>query len=122
MGTAATKEEEENVLGKSSVDGAGNVGTKAAEAASACHSVWEVEGGAQGVTGARLSAGVAQQARPQHWQCFDPQHLRAIGTVDVATPTDPAITPCQEVTAPIRMASRIVTVLERRVGIRFYER
>ena len=117
MGTAVTEEEEEIVIGKSFVEGAGNVSTKAAAAASACHSVWEVDGGAQGVTGARLSAGIAQQARPQHWLCFEPQHLRTRGTVEVALPADPAKTPCQEVTMPIRMASRIVTVLERRAGI-----
>ncbi len=121
MGTAATEEEEEIVTGKSSVEGAGNVSTKAAEAASACHSFGEVGGEVAGQSGARLSVGFTQHANLQHLACLEPQHLHTAGADDVPTPVEEAKTPCQDVTMPIRMARNTVAALERRVGIGVYQ-
>jgi hypothetical protein len=119
MGTAATEEEEEIEMGKSSVEGAGNASTKAAEAASACHSFGEVGGEVAGQSGARLSVGCVQQADAPQSACLEPQHLHMTGTVAVLAPPGEAKTPCQDVTMPIRMARSKVTTLESRVDIAF---
>jgi hypothetical protein len=102
---------------KSFGEGAVKVNTEITDGARACHSVWEVGGGAKGVTGARLSAGIAQQARPQHWQCFEPQHLRTTGAADVAAPVETAKTLCQTVTTLTKMARSAVAALLSRADI-----
>ncbi|HZM05506.1 MAG TPA: hypothetical protein VFC44_21100 [Candidatus Saccharimonadales bacterium] len=93
------------------------VSVETRDGAGACHSFCEGVGGAVGVTGARLSAGVAQQARPQHWQSFEPQHLRTTGAADVAAPAETAKTLCQTVTTLTRTARSTVAALENRADI-----
>jgi hypothetical protein len=95
------------------------VRTETTDGARACHSVWEVDGGATGATGARLSSGIAQQARPQHWPCFEPQHWRTTGTVDVANPAETAKTLCQTVTTLTKTARSAVAALLNRTDIKF---
>ncbi len=102
---------------KSFGEGAVKVNTETTDGARACHSVWDEDGGAIGVTGARLSAGIAQQARPQHWQCFEPQHLRATGAANVATPAETAKTLCQTVTTLTKTARSAVAALLSRADI-----
>jgi len=87
------------------------------DGARACHSFWEVDGGAAGVTGARLSTGFAQQACPQHWQCLEPQHLRTTGEVDVTTLVEKAKTLCQTVTTLTKTARSTVAALLSRSDI-----
>jgi hypothetical protein len=74
-------------------------------------------GGAAGVTGARLSTGIAQQARPQHIPRPDLQHLWAAGGAVVAPPVGIAKTLCQTVTMLTKTASSAVPVLLIRVEI-----
>jgi hypothetical protein len=87
------------------------VGREPSDGARACHLFWEVDGVAAGVTGAGLPAGVAQQACPQHWQCPEPQHLRAVGAGDGATPVETAKTLCQTVTMLTKTARSAVAAL-----------
>lgn len=70
-----------------------------------------------GSTGARLSVGFTQHACPQHWQCFEPQHLRTTGAVDVATPAETAKTLCQTVTTLTKTARSAVAALLSRADI-----
>jgi hypothetical protein len=117
MGTAVIEGGMEVEFGNSFAEGKGSASTEVADAASACHSFWEEVGREAGAIGARLSAGLAQQAGVEHFPCLPPQHLHIIGAGEVAV--GPADTPCQDVATLIRTASRIVTVLERRADIRF---
>jgi len=98
-------------------EGAVKAITETTNGANACQSFWEAEDGAAGVTGVRLSAGSAQQACPQHWQSFEPQHLRAAGAVDVATPVATAERLCHTVAKLTKTARSTIAALRSRVEI-----
>jgi hypothetical protein len=66
-----------------------------------------------------LSSGFAQQARPQHRQCFEPQHLLAAGAVFVATSFGMPKTLCQTVTKLTKTAKNTVATLLSRADLEF---
>jgi hypothetical protein len=117
MGSAIIEGDRKVGTDKSFGKGAVKVTRETTEGARACHSFWEAVGGMAGVTGARLSGGIAQQARPQHWQCFEPQHLRATGAADVATAAEKAKTVCQTVTTLTKTARSAVAALLSRADV-----
>ena len=103
----------DKALGEGAVKGS----TWITDGAWTCHSFWEVDGGVVGVMGVRLSAGIAQQAPPQHLHSFEPQHLRARGAADVATPAEVAKTLCQTVTTLTKTARSAAAALLSRADI-----
>jgi hypothetical protein len=69
MGIAATEAERTAEFGRLPAEIRGSVRQEEADAASACHSFWEVVGrGAAGAKGARLSTGLAQQEGVWHFE------------------------------------------------------
>jgi hypothetical protein len=64
-----------------------------------------------------LSEGIAQQARPQQWQFFEPQHLCAAGATAAAISVETAKTLCQTVTKLTTTARSTVAPLPIRPEI-----
>jgi hypothetical protein len=119
MGSAVIEAQRKVATDKSSGEGGAKVSAATTDGAMACHSFCEVLGGAAGVTGVRLSAGLAQQARLQHLRFFKPQHLHTTGAVDAATPVGTAKMLCQPVVMATKMARTVVTILVKRLDISF---
>jgi len=117
MGSAVIEGARKVGTDKSFGKGPGKVIPETTDGPTACHSFWEVDGGATGVTGARLSAGIVQQDWPRQWQALEPQHSRTTGEVDVTSPVETARTPCQTVKTLTKTAKSTVAAWLSRADI-----
>src|SRR5258708_1992839 len=101
--------EEAKCGGTKSVEDNGGISQDATNAANACHSFWDGVGREAGAKGARLSAGLAQQAGVE--QCLESQPLQQ--QLDFAPPTFAPVpaemlwTLCQTRTNPSRVTTTI---------------
>jgi len=117
-GTAISDADETECEGGSSVGNVGRDNQEKADAASACHSFWEEAGIEAGAKGARLSAGLPQQAGVGHFVWWpEPRQLHTLNGGGAAVVR--AKMPCLDVPTLTRTASSSVKAWERRARIRF---
>ena len=92
-----------------SVEKGGSTSQEEIDAASACHSFLEEVGRGAGAKGARLSAGLVQQAGVGHFAQPDLQHLHPACDGVGPLPADAAETPCHTRRNPSRVTSAVFT-------------
>ena len=116
MGTAVTGMNEEEGVESPPVKREASASMGAADAASACHSFWEVGAGA-GVKGAEGCDGLVQHAGVEHFEQSDSQHLQVTRGAEVAVSADTVKTPCHVRATPRTIARSIFTALKGRADI-----
>ena len=104
---AVSEADEEECEGSSSAGSEGSVSQEETDAASACHSFWEEVGRGAGAKGARLSAGLVQQAGVGHFAQPDLQHLQPACDAVGPLPADTVETPCHTRRNPSRVTSAV---------------
>jgi len=93
--------------GSWSVGSEGSVSQQETDATSACHSFWEEVGRGAGAKGARLSAGLVQQAGVGHFAQPDLQHSQTACDGVGPLPADTVETPCHTRRNPSRVTSAV---------------
>lgn len=114
IGTAANPSREEGATGSRSSGRSGRVSNEVTGAASACHSLDERVGTGAGVEGARLSAGLAQQAGVAHRVESHPvqQQLDFAALGFEPVPAYTVTTPCHTRRSPSKSTIGIFTACD----------
>ena len=109
MGTAVTEAERVAETGNSSAEVKCSVSKEAADAASACHSFWDLEGRGAGEAGVESLAGLAQQAGVAQLFESQPEQQHPVRAVGEALRADSVKALCPARIIPSRSTTAVFT-------------